>query len=192
MLLTIKKGLHMNNETLHRVKGSIIASGIASILLGILFLAEPLMAGVSICYFIGGLLVIAGITKVIFCCINTEGVAQSIIGGVILFLFGLLCLTRPDVVASILSVMAGIYIIADGTVKLNEGIFAVRAKIKGGIPVVIFSVIFMICGFYVMFVPFAFIMVVAGVVMVCDGIFNLIFAGLMSKRINEAKQTFKN
>lgn len=182
----------MHNETLHRVKGSVIASGIASILLGILFLAEPLLAGVSICYFIGGLLVIAGIAKVIFCCVNVEGVASSIIGGVVLFLFGLLCLSRPDVIASLLTVMAGIYIIADGAATLSEGIFAVRNKISGGVVVVIFSIIFMICGFYIMFAPFTFIMVVSGVVMIFDGIFNLVFVGVMSKRIDEARQSFRD
>ena len=182
----------MNNETLQRVKGSVIASGIASILLGILFLAEPLLTGVSICYFIGGLLVIVGITKVIFCFVNVEGPAPSIIGGVILFLFGLLCLTRPDVIAGLLTVMAGIYIIVDGAATLSEGIFAVRSKISGGIAVVIFSIIFMICGFYVMFAPFTFIMVVAGIVMILDGIFNLVFVGVMSKRINEAKKALED
>ena len=182
----------MHNETLHRVKGSVIASGIASIILGILFLAEPLLAGVSICYFIGGLLVIAGITKVIFCCVSAEGVGTSIIGGVVLFLFGLLCLTRPDVIATLLTVMAGIYIIADGAATLSEGIFAVRNKISGGVAVVICSIIFIICGFYIMFAPFTFIMVVSGVVMIGDGIFNLVFVGVMSKRINDARQTFND
>ena len=178
----------MHNETLHRVKGSVIASAIASIILGILFLSEPLLAGVSICYFIGGLLVIAGIVKVIFCCVNAQGVAQSIVGGVILFLFGLLCLSRPDVIASLLTVMAGIYVIADGAATLSEGIFALRNKISGGVVVIIFSIIFMICGFYIMFAPFTFIMVVSGVVMILDGIFNLVFVGVMSKRIDDARE----
>ena len=71
----------MVNETFHQVKGSVIASGIASILLGILFLGHPLLTGVSFCYFIGGLLVIAGIAKVIFCVTSAEGPASSIVGG---------------------------------------------------------------------------------------------------------------
>lgn len=178
----------MLNETLHQIKGGVIASGIASILLGILFLANPLLTGVSLCYFIGGLLVIIGITKIIFCFVHAEGPATSIVGGVILFLFGLLCLTRPDVIASILTLMAGIYIIADGATKLSEGIFAVRSKISGGIAVVVFSIIFIICGFYVMFAPFTFIMVVEGVVLIFDGIFSLVFVGVMSKRIDEARR----
>ena len=182
----------MLNETFQRAKGSIIATGIASILLGILFLAEPLIAGVSICYFVGTLLVITGIAKMIFCFTSAQGAAPSIIGGVILFLFGLLCLTRPDIIASILTIMAGIYIIADGAATFSEGVFAVRAKISGGIAVVICSIIFMICGFVIMFAPFTFIMEVSGIVMILDGIFNLVFVGVMSKRINDAKQALNS
>ena len=175
------------NETLHQAKGSVIASGIVSILLGILFLSEPLLTGVSICYFIGVLLIVAGIMKMIFCFANAQGVAPSIIGGVILFLFGLLCINRPDVIIGILTVMAGIYIIADSSAKLSEGIFAVRSHISGGMIVVILSIIFMICGFFIMFAPFTFIMVLSGIVMILDGIFNLIFVGIMGKKINDAK-----
>ena len=178
----------MRNETIHQAKGSIIASGIASIILGILFLAEPLLTGVSICYFIGVLLAITGIMKVIFCFASAEGVAPSIIGGVVLFLFGLLCINRPDVIVGILTVMAGIYIIADGSSKLSEGIFAVRSHISGGVAVIVCSIILMICGFFIMFAPFTFIMVLSGIVMILDGIFNLVFVGAISKKINEAKQ----
>ncbi len=124
----------------------------------------------------------------IFSFVSVEGPAQSIIGGIILFLFGLLCLTRPDILADLITIMSGVFIIASGAVTLNEGIYAVRSKIGGGVAVIILSIIFMICGFYVMFAPFAFIMVVSGAVMICDGIFNLIFAIFMGKRINDARQ----
>ena len=178
----------MVNEAFQQAKGSVIAGGIASILLGILFLGHPLLTGVRFCYFIGGLLVIAGIAKVIFCVTSAEGPASSIIGGVLLFLFGLLCFTRPDVIASIMTLMAGVYIIASGANTLSDGMYAVRSKVAGGVALVVFSIIFMICGFYVMFAPFSFIMEVAGVVMILDGIFNLVFVGVVSKKINEAKQ----
>lgn len=180
----------MPNETLQRVKGSVIASGIASILLGVLFLAQPLLTGVSICYFIGGLLVIVGITKMIFSFTNAEGAASSIVGGVVLFLFGLLCFNRPDVIVGLLTVMSGIYIITDGARTLSEGMYAVRAKIAGGVAVVVLAIIFMICGFCIMFAPFTFIMELSGIVMILDGIFNLVFVGAMSKKIADAKQAY--
>ncbi len=178
----------MPNETMRCVKGSVIASGIASILLGILLLAQPLLTGVSICYFIGGLLVIAGIAKMIFSFTSEDGGASSIVGGVIFFLFGLLCFNRPDVIIGLLTVMTGIYIVADSARSISEGIFAVRANIAGGIAIVVLSIIFMICGFCIMFAPFTFIMELSGIVMILEGIFNLVFVGAMSKKISEAKQ----
>lgn len=180
----------MSNELLQRVKGSAVASGIASILLGVLFLAQPLLTGVSICYFIGGILVIVGIMKMIFSFTNAEGPASSIAGGVILFLFGLLCFNRPDVIIGLLTVMAGVYIIADGTRILSEAIFAVRAKIVGAAVVVVLAIIFIICGFCIMFAPITFIMELSGVVMILDGIFNLVFVGAMSKKITEARRAY--
>ncbi len=177
----------MVNEAFSRIKGSVIASGIASILLGILFMGEPLLSGVSFCYFIGGLLVIAGIAKVVFSVVNAQDAAPSILGGVILFLFGLLCIDRPDVIVNIMATMAGIYIVADAANAMNQGIYAVRSKMSGGTAVVVFAIILMICGFYVMFAPFGFIMTVAGVAMIIDGVFNLVFVGVVSKKLSEAK-----
>ena len=87
-----------------------------------------------------------------------------------------------------MTLMAGVYIIASGANTLSDGMYAVRSKVAGGVALVVFSIIFMICGFYVMFAPFSFIMEVAGVVMILDGIFNLVFVGVVSKKINEAKQ----
>ncbi len=173
----------MKNSILSQVKGSIIASGIASILLGLLFWFNPVLFGLSIGYFAGIVFVAVGIAKVVFSFASPEGVAGSIIGGVVFFLLGLLCLFRPDVIADLLTIMAGIYVIVDASTILSQGIYAAKAKIPGGIPVIIFSILFMICGFYVMFAPFSFIMQVAGIVMVLDGIFNLVFVAVMSKNL---------
>lgn len=186
MVTAIEKDLHMVNETLHIAKGGVIASGIASILLGILFLAQPLLAGLSLCFYVGVLFVVAGMAKMIFSFADAEGAGSSVLGGVILFLFGLICLTRPDVVASLLVIMAGFYIIADGANALSAGIAAVRAKSAGGILIIVCAVIFMICGFFVLFAPFSFVVVVSGVVMILEGIFSLVFVGLISNKINQA------
>lgn len=178
----------MPNTATRQLKGTVIVSGIASILLGILFLSEPLLAGLSFCYFIGGLLIATGIAKMFFSMPSADGAAPSVLDGVILFLFGLLCFSMPGVVANIITVMSGIYIIADGANNFSKGMYAIRAKISGGIVLVIFSVIFMICGFFVMFAPFSFIMVLSGVVLVLEGIFNLILGATLGKKLDEAQQ----
>ncbi len=173
----------MVNESFHIVKGSVIASGIISILLGILFLAQPLLAGLSLCFYIGILLVIAGMAKVIFCFVDSENAGASVLGGVILFLFGLICLSRPDFVAGALTILAGAYIVADGANVLTAGVSALRSKAPGGILMIICSIIFIICGFFVMFAPFSFVVVVSGVVMILEGIFSFIFVALIGSKM---------
>ena len=177
----------MLNEALGRANGNAIASAIAAILLGALVLAEPVITGISIFYLLGGLLVFVGIVKIVFSFMSPVGAAQSIAGGVLLFIFGLLCLLKPDTVSSVLTVLVGIYVVADGAIALSDGVFCVKSKIPGGASVIIFALTLMICGFYVMFAPFSFIMQIAGIALIADGIFNIILVATISKRIRKVK-----
>ena len=180
----------MFESTFKRVKGSVIASGIASIILGILFLMMPSFSALTICFYIGIMLAIVGIVKMIFCFLQEKGIASSFIGGLLMFLLGIACLYRPDLLADFLTILAGIYVIASGVLTLGEGITCVRAKIGGGVFIVIMSIILIICGFYLMFAPFSYIMIMAGIVLIVDGIFNFILVGALKDRINEAKEEF--
>lgn len=181
----------MLESTLNRIKGAIIANGVASIILGILFLASPVVSGVMFCYFIGALILIAGIAKIVLAFKSKTDVAFTFVTGLLMVLLGLLCLFRPDTIASFLTIMAGIYVVADGAAALTDGIAITRAKVGGGVFVIIMSVLLMICGLYIMFAPFAYIVVVAGVVLIIDGIFNLIFVGTMKRQIQEAKKVIE-
>lgn len=175
------------NEIAKHIKAGIIANGIVSILMGALFLASPILAGFSMCYFIGVLFAISGLTQIIFAFAGAEGPAASLIGGIVMFLFGSLCLQRPDFTASLLTIMSGMFIIASGGNFLNQAIFACRNKIGGGVIAVICSIIFILCGFTVMFSSFGFVVVLSGVTMVCEGIFSIIFAAAISDKIAQAK-----
>lgn len=178
----------MLEKTFSQVRGSIIFSGILSIILGILFIANPIIAGFSLCHFVGCILIISGAAKMIFSFVNGENIAMSFVGGLVIFLFGIVCINRPDVISDIITLLAGIYIVADGATTLCEGIACVRAKVKGGWPIIIASVILMMCGVSIMFAPFGFVMMFTGIVLIGDGIFALVFVSAMRKAIEEAKQ----
>ena len=172
----------MSNEVLGRSKSNAIASAIASILLGALILAEPLLVGISILYLLSALLILFGILKIVLSFMNPTGAAQSIAGGVLLFTFGLLCLIKPEVISNILTVLVGIYVVSDGAIALSDGISCVKSKIPGGASIIVFAATLILCGFYVMFAPFSFITLVAGIVLVTDGIFNVILIAITRKR----------
>ena len=178
----------MLESTLNRIKGAIVANGIASIILGILFLVFPVGSGFMLCYFVGALIFIAGIAKIVLAFKSKVDVAFPFVTGLLMVLLGLLCLFRPDSIASFLTILAGVYVVADGAAALTDGIAITRAKVGGGVFIIIMSVLLMICGLYIMFAPFTYIVLVAGIVLIVDGIFNLIFVGAMKRQIQEAKE----
>lgn len=177
-------------EILTRVKGSVIANAIASIILGVLFLAQPVLSGVTLCYFIGAILVVAGITKAVFSFVSPYGLAESVLGAVIFFLIGILCFTRPDIIGQFLTILAGFYIVADAGILMSGGLVNVKSGFAGGWVIVISSLILMICGLCVMFAPVSFIMELAGAFLIIDGIFYLVLVAFFNKKDKENREFF--
>ena len=173
----------MSSNMINRFRGTIILSAIASLILGILFLSEPLLTGLTLCYFFGTVLIIAGLAKVILCFVSPTGVAESILGGIFSILIGVLCVYRPDIIADIIMLFAGIYVIADGAVMFSLGIANIREKISGGWFLAIASIILIICGIYIMFAPVTFIVVFAGISLILDAIMCIIVL-IMSRKKN--------
>lgn len=174
-----------------RLKSSVIASGIISIILGILFLMEPVISGVTLCYFIGAMILIGGIVKMVMSFSQHEGGASSFAAGLVVFFLGMLCIIRPDVIMDFLTILAGLFVIADGAKGFSDGVACIRAKVGGGGVLIVASLLLMVCGVFLMFVPFGFIMMMAGIVMLVNGIFNLVFIAAFSNRVAEAKRTLE-
>lgn len=172
-----------------RTKGMLIVSAIASIILGIVFLAEPVLSGVTFCYFLAALFVIGGIARFVMCLGNSENNGGSLVGAILMLLIGLMCFARPDIIASFITVMTGMFIACDGAVGISAGVACKRANMSGGVLIIVMSVILMICGIYLMFAPFGFIMIMAGISLIIDGIFSLIFVGKFGQAVHDAKVT---
>ncbi len=179
-------------NALSRLKGNVIASGIISIVLGILFLLAPVITGVTLCYFIGTMVLIGGIIKMVMSFSQTNDKSSSFVGGLVIFFLGLLCIIRPDIILDLLTILAGLFVVADGAKGFSDGIICTRTKVAGGIVIVIASILLIICGVALMFLPFSFTMVMAGIVMLINGIFSLIFAIAFGDRVEEAKQTLND
>jgi uncharacterized membrane protein HdeD (DUF308 family) len=179
-------------NAINQIRGGIIVSGIASIIMGILFLAQPLFSGLTFCYFIGIMIAITGLSKIIFAFIQGEKIASSIIGGLLILLIGLICIFRPSIVAGVITILAGLYIVSDGAFLLSDGILCVKNKVGGGVFMVIVAILLIISGIYLMFAPFSFIVIMTGIVLIADGIFHLVFAGSIRRKIEEIKSLKKN
>ena len=181
----------MNEQVLKQMKGSVIASGVVCIVLGFIFLCEPVFSGLTICYFLGAMILVGGLAKVICAFRAAEGAGIIFVDGLLCAIFGILCLARPDVIATILTVFTGVLVIAHGATTLDGGVALMRAKMGGGVLVIIMSVLLIFAGAYMMFAPFALIMIVSGITLLVDGIFIIIFVLFLGKRIQEAKRSLK-
>ncbi len=182
----------MYEQAMKQMKGSIIASGVVCILMGIIFLANPVFSGLSICYFLGALILVGAIAKIICSFRAGEGAGILFVDGLLCGIFGVLCLARPDIIATILTVFAGALVIAHGATTLEGGVALMRAKGGlSGIILIVMSVLLIIAGVYMMFAPFALIMIISGITLVVDGIFIIVFVMCFGKAINDAKNSLK-
>lgn len=185
-VLMLKRGGTIDmQDKIKKFRGNIIVTGIVSIVLGILFLIEPVLSGYIFCYLIGAMILVAGVVKIIMCFAKREDVALSFVGGLLLFLFGLLCVFRPEIIASFLTILSGIYIAGNAASSLSAGTQCVREGNGGiGILIIIISVLLMFCGIFIIFAPFGFIMILSGVSLLVNGVFSLIFMGTLSRYLN--------
>ena len=170
-----------------RTKGMIVVSSIASIILGILFLAEPVLSGLTFGYFIGAMFVIGGIARVVLCIGQSQNNGGSLVGGLLMLLIGALCISNPSAIASFIAIITGLFVVADGAMGISAGSACMRAKVGGGVFIIIMSAILIVCGVYIMFAPFGFIMIVAGISLIVDGVFSIAFAGKLGKMVHDAK-----
>ena len=175
-----------------RTKSMIIVSAIASIILGVLFLAEPAISGAVFCYFLAAMFVIGGVARIVMCIGNSQNNGGSLVGAILMLLIGIMCVARPDIVASFITVMTGMFVACDGAVAMSAGFACTRAKIGGGAFIIVMSVILMVCGIYLMFAPFGYIMIMAGISLIVDGVFSIVFAGKLGGMVHDAKGALRD
>ena len=109
-----------------KVKKMSIASLIFSILFiaaGIFLLTRPETAINIICYILGVILLISGVVYIIqfFSDKSSDSyLSISFIFGAFLFIFGIIILIRPDIIASIIPLLVGVWMLINGVTKLSD------------------------------------------------------------------------
>ena len=182
----------MDEQTAKQVKGSVVVSAVASIIMGIIFFCNPLLTGVTLCYFIGAMTLVGGIFKMLFCFRGGPSAGLLLVDGLLCFLLGLLFVSRPDAVATLMVVFMGMYVIMHGIALIGGGMACMKAKVSGGIPVLIMGILLLVLGANLMFAPFTFIMILAGVSLVLDGICMLAMAGSLGANVQQARDQLNN
>lgn len=146
----------MGNIMSKLIKSSILSS-VGLIILGVLLIIQSEATIISISYIIGGLLVALGILSGIKYIRNTkEGKKNEldIIYGIVCIVLGVLVITNPNAIASVIPLVIGFVIIINSALKLQYSLELKRETNNLWKSTMILSLITLICGLVLIFNPF--------------------------------------
>ena len=142
-----------------KVKKMSITSIIFSIIfiaIGIFLLLKPETAINIICYVLGVLLILWGVVSMIqfFSDKTSESyLSISFIFGAFVFIFGLIILIKPEIIASIIPLLLGIWMLINGVTKLSYSLTI--NKLSNATVSIVGSIFIIILGVLLIFNPFA-------------------------------------
>lgn len=155
-------------------KLSLILTGIASIVLGCIFFANPTGVTVSIVQIIGWVSIIAGVLGIIGAWQSPGPITAGIdmYMGIVAVLFGILLVNMPGLFVSWLIVLLGIFVVINGITALSAASAMHAINIAGTGSQTVVAILQIILGIVLVCSPFALVNVVgtvAGVVLILNG-----------------------
>lgn len=107
-------------EDVNKSGGRLVLLGILVIVLGVLSLGTPLVTGLAVGMFVGGLLLVGGIFRIVFA-FKAESWGKGILGfllGALTILCGLIMLGRPLLGLASLTLVLAAYFLVDGIFEI--------------------------------------------------------------------------
>ncbi|MCX2794628.1 HdeD family acid-resistance protein [Microbulbifer thermotolerans] len=153
------------------------ALGILTIVLGVIALMAPVMTGISVAMFVGVLVLVGGIFRLIWA-FRADSLGKGILGvllGVLTIIAAVVLLSHPLLLARTLVILLAIYFIVDGVVELMAGWRASAESGKmwlvlGGIVSILLGVILWmqspLAGSWVLGILFGIKLIFVGIIMV--------------------------
>ncbi len=172
-----------------KLKWESIIAAILAIVVGVLFIILPKDSADVLCLIAGILLICAGaFTLVAYIFSGFFLGAHLLIVGIMLILLGTFCLTNPENIMKVLTVLFGLYIVIDGATSIVDSVYCAKAKIKGWGLLLVLAILSIGLGTAVMFSTFDTIMIFAGCSLIIDGVCDIIETIVFSHKIKEAKK----
>lgn len=164
----------------------------SAILLGLLFILTPQTSADVICYVAGILLLASGIAAVIsYLASGRLFGSYALVSGIVLLVCGVFCLLRPEIIQGLLTVLFGVFLVIDGMMTLQDGVDCARARLTGWWVPALLGAVTIALGCVVLFGKFDSIMLLAGISLIVDGVFDLIVTFAFSKRIRTAREKLR-
>ena len=164
----------------------------SAILIGLLFILTPQTSADVICYVAGILLLASGIAAVVsYLASGRLFGSYALVSGIVLLVCGVFCLLRPEVIQGLLTVLFGVFLVIDGMMTLQDGVDCARARLSGWWVPALLGAVTIALGCVVLFGKFDSIMLLAGISLIADGVFDLIVTLAFSKRIRTAREKLR-
>jgi len=170
-----------------------IWSSIALIVLGFLLIFYSEVTIISISYVIGGILIAIGVIALLKYISNINKDIKNeidIVYGIGTIILGIIVISNPKAIASIIPFVLGILIVINSTAKIDYSFKLRKNKNNLWISTLVVALIALICGVLLIFNPFAgakFITKVIGIILVVYAVLDIVSTIRISK---ELKETF--
>lgn len=164
---------------LRYIKNGMLILSIAFIALGLLLLVMPETSLLWICYAFGAVVLITGIVCLVqYARLRGSGFAAPffLVAGVITAALGLFTLAQPQVVASFLPVVFGLFILIDGCSRIGTALELARRRADKWWMMLLLSVLSIALGILLLVNPFGAavsVVMVCGVLLIIEGVVNL-------------------
>ena len=166
-------------EWIKRAKSTYIAVSVIMVILGAVLMLNPGLSMLTLCYLIGGLMVIFGITRLVgyFSKDHFRLAFQFDLAlGIFCMLAGIVILVHPNNIMKLLPVIIGLFVTIDGVFKMQTAIDSKRFGLKRWYAILVLAAVTCVFGLLLIIDPFAggkALMIFFGATMMIDGIQNL-------------------
>lgn len=164
---------------LRYTKSGMMLLSIAYIIIGMMLLIMPQTSLLWICYAFGAVVLVTGIVCLIqYARIRGTGFTAPfmLVGGVITAGLGIFTLAKPQVVASFLPAVFGIFILVDGLSRVGTAIDLAKRKGQKWWVLLLLSVVSVTLGVLLVLHPFdaaVSVVMVCGILLIVEGALNL-------------------
>ncbi len=171
-------------KSFNTFRWTMVLSAVLTVILGILFVANPFGASETIVLLAGGLLIVSGVIGIIQFVVSRGEAAHSsgsLIGGIVRVAVGIFAFTHIGIglLLSVMSLLISVFIIVSGVTGFDYSLKMRRAGFSGWVFNLVLSIIILIGGIFMVIDPFEAIettFLFIGVILIMDGIFEAVMA----------------
>lgn len=173
---------------------SSIGTSIILMILGLLLIFQSEATIATISYIIGAILIAAGVLALIRFVKNSKEVTTvmslDILYGIVTVILGVIIITNPHAIASVLPIVLGIAIIINSASKLQYAFILRNDGNDLWKTTMVIAIISTICGVVLLFNPFAgavLIMRIVGIFILAYSLLDIVSTVIIKKNVNDFK-----